>query len=74
MNTDSESDIEDTEQMNHKYRNLKMPFGKYKGQKLLAIIEDNKPEGQTYFKWLLKNIPIKNTLLQEALEFYSDYQ
>ena len=73
MNTDSESDIEDTEQMNHKCRNLKMPFGKYKGQKLLEIIEDNKVEGQTYFKWLLKNIAIKNTLLQEALEYYSEF-
>ena len=34
MNTDSESDKEDIEEMNHKYRNLRMPFGKYKGQKL----------------------------------------
>ena len=74
MNTDSESDIEDTEQKNHKYRNLRMPFGKYKGQRLIEIIEDNKVEGQTYFKWLLKHIAIKNTLLQEALEYYSDYQ
>ena len=74
MNCDSENDNEEMNDMNHKYRNLKMPFGKYKGQKLLEIIEDNKPEGQTYFKWLLKNIPIKNTLLQEALEYYSDYQ
>ena len=72
MNTDSESDIEDTQQMNHKYKNLTMPFGKYKGQKLWEIVEDNKVEGQKYFKWLLKNIPIKNTLLQDALEFYSN--
>ena len=72
MHSDSESDNEDTQQMNHKYENLIMPFGKYKGQKLLEIVEDNKVEGQTYFKWLLKNIPIKNTLLQEALEFYSN--
>ena len=74
MNTDSESDKEDIEEMNHKYRNLRMPFGKYKGQKLWEVIADNKPEGQTYFKWILKKVPIKNTLLQEALEFYSECQ
>ena len=68
MNTDSETDIEDIQQ----YGNVMMPFGKYKGQKLWEIVEDNKVEGQKYFKWLLKNIPIKNTLLQDALEFYSN--
>ena len=72
MNTDSESDNEEVN-MHRRYRNLRMPFGKYKGQKLLEVIEDNKTEGQTYFKWLLKSIPIKNTLLQEALEFYSEF-
>ena len=51
MNTDSESDNEEVN-MHHRYRNLRMPFGKYKGQKLLEVIEDNKSEGQTYFKWL----------------------
>jgi uncharacterized protein (DUF3820 family) len=51
MNTDSESDIEDTGD----YMNEKMPFGKYKGQKISEVIEYNKVEGQKYMKWLLKN-------------------
>ena len=72
MISDSETDNEDNEEMSRKYGKLRMPFGKYKGQKLWEVIENNKSEGQTYFKLILKNISIKNTALQEALEFYSE--
>jgi uncharacterized protein (DUF3820 family) len=69
MSTDSESDIEDTQHISDE----RMPFGKYKGKRMSEVVEDNKKEGQNYIKWVLKNIPIRKSSLQKALEFYSEF-
>ena len=63
--------------MNAKYDDVKMTFGKYKGQKLynIAQIEDKycMKLGQKYLTWVSNNVEIEDELLNEAVEFYKDY-
>ena len=65
------------DKLNAKYKDVKMPFGKYKGIKLydIAQIHDSYYfyEGQHYLTWVSSNMEIKNDLLKEAIEFYKDY-
>ena len=64
-------------EMNAKYHDVKMTFGKYKGQKLYNIsqIEDRycMKTGQKYLTWVSNNISVEDELLKEAVEFYTDY-
>ena len=58
-------------------RNVIMPFGKYKGQRVSMIqdIEDRRhgEVGKQYLSWVFKNVEIKDVVLKEAVEFYKDY-
>ena len=58
-------------------KNVTMPFGKYKGQRVSLIqdIEDGRhgKVGKQYLSWVLQNVEIKDALLKEAVKFYKDY-
>jgi uncharacterized protein (DUF3820 family) len=57
--------------LNAKYKDVKMPFGKYKGIRLydIAQIHDRYYffEGQHYLKWASDNTSMNNDLLKEAI-------
>ena len=61
----------------NKLKNVIIPFGIYKGQRILDIsnFEDSKcrPVGKQYLRWVLKKMDIKNKLIKEAMEFYGIY-
>ena len=63
--------------MNAKYKNIKIPFGKYKGSTIydIAVLKDRyyMPIGKKYLKWVSENCDIKDKLLKEAVEFYKTY-
>ena len=74
---DREAKKEHMNTLNAKYHDVKMTFGKYKGQKLYDIAQEQdrycmKP-GQKYLTWVSNNVNIENELLSEAIEFYKDY-
>ena len=58
-------------------RNVIMPFGKYKGQRVSMIqdIEDRRhgKVGKQYLRWVIKNVEITDAVLKEAVEFYESY-
>ena len=58
-------------------KNVTIPFGKYKGQRVSLIqdIEDGHhgKVGKQYLSWVLQNVEIKDALLKEAVKFYKDY-
>ncbi len=63
-------------EMNRKYKDVRMPFGKYKGYSLLglALYQENHIDvGKNYLRWVSKNVDIKDKLLKEAVEFYKRY-
>ena len=74
---DREAKKEKMNMLNAKYNDVKMTFGKYKGQKLYNIsqIEDRycMKTGQKYLTWVSNNIIVEDELLKEAIEFYKDY-
>ncbi len=57
-----------------KYKAVVMPFGRYKGKKIyeIASIKDGNgfKIGIAYLTWVSENIPIKNDLLEETIDFY----
>ena len=63
--------------MNAKYKDVRIPFGKYKGNTIydIAVLKDRyyMPVGKKYLKWVLENVEIKNALLKECIEFYKTY-
>ena len=65
------------DEMNSKYKNVRMPFGKYKGSSIYSIAEFKDryfmPVGKSYLKWVSENVEIKDPLLKEVIEFYKDY-
>ncbi len=65
------------DEMNYKYRNVILPFGKYKGKTIYSVAtkKDNYHgyPGKEYLKWVSKNVDIKDKLLKEAVEFYKKY-
>ena len=58
-------------------KDVKMPFGKYKGQRVSSIqdIDDRRygKVGKQYLRWVLNNIDIEDGVLKEAIEFYENY-
>ena len=65
------------DKMNAKYHDVKMTFGKYKGEKVynLATIQDSyfRCPGKQHLTWVSNNVEVENELLNEAIEFYKDY-
>ena len=55
------------DEMNAKYHNVKMTFGKYKGEKVYDLAN------MQYLTWVSNNVDVENELLNEAIEFYKDY-
>ena len=65
------------DKLNAKYHDVRMTFGKHKGIKLYELAQQhdryyNYP-GQKYLQWVSKNVDIEDELLNEAVEFYKDY-
>lgn len=64
------------DEYNYKYKNVVMPFGKYKGMSIynIAMHKDRHEQvGKNYLRWVLKNVEIKDKLLKEVIEFYKSY-
>ena len=62
---------------NSKYKDVVIPFGKYKGSRVydIAVLKDRyyMPIGKTYLKWVSDNVEIKDKVLKKCIEFYKTY-
>ena len=53
--------------LNAKFNDVRMTFGKYKGEKVYDLAN------MQYLTWISNNVDVENELLNEAIEFYKDY-
>ena len=65
------------DEINLKYKNITLPFGKHKGMTVysVATYKDRYHgyPGKEYLKWVSKNVNIKDKVLKECIEFYKKY-